>query len=240
MSFFFTRLYSLFLDLTVWLSRHTVRRFEDSIITEIFIIFYCVWIEIRVYEKWKKKEWYTYLSAVRLTSNEFFLIFAIFDNVGRLTHQSIRPYSVTFVSANPSFRSANCPYLSVRPVHFGVAVDPPIRSIGPSINLYPSILCHLPKCMHACMHTYPIYSAIYPTYPREPSTPSFLHLLPHFIYLFTYLPFRSRSPSSASRSHLDLTRRLDRPIARPFNSFSTPASPARVPEIPRFPDTAIL
>lgn len=76
---------------------------------------------------------------------------AILDNVGRLTHQSARPYSVTFVSANPSFRSANCPYLSVRPVRFGVAVDPPIRSVGPSINLCPSIPCHPPNCVRACI-----------------------------------------------------------------------------------------
>lgn len=81
------------------------------------------------------------------------MIFAIFDNVGRLTHQSVGPYSVTFVSANPSFRSANCPYLSVCPVHFGVAVDPPIGSIGPSINLYPSIPCH-PNSMRACVRAY--------------------------------------------------------------------------------------
>lgn len=166
---------------------------------------------------------------------------AIFDNVRRLTHQSVRSYSVTLVSANPSFRSANCPYLSVCPVRFGVTVDPPIRSIGPSINLYPSIPCHPANCMHACVHACILiqstYRFILPLAPASLRLAFVFSFLSRFIYLFChsiYLPFRSRLPSFASRSHLDLTRRLDRlverPIARPFNSFSTPA---RVPRASR-------
>jgi len=152
-------------------------------------------------------------------------------------------YSVTFVSANPSFRSANCPYLSVRPVRFGVAVDPPIGSIGPSINLCSSIPCHPPRteCVRAYLfnlsanlsNLFPsLFSLSLSLSPSPPLSLSFSRSLLS-IYLFIYLPFRNR----LLFSRLDLTRRLDRPterpIARPFNSFSTPESPTRIPGIPR-------
>lgn len=68
-----------------------------------------------------------------------------------MTHQSVRPYSVTCVSANPSFRSANCPYLSVHPVRFGVAVDPPIGSIYQPLPVHPVSPNELHACMRACI-----------------------------------------------------------------------------------------
>lgn len=121
-----------------------------------------------------------------------------------MTHQSVRSYFVTFVSANPSFRSANCPYLSVRPVRFGVAVDPPIGSIGPSINLYtrPSRVTP-PNCMRACVRAYlsNLFANLSHLSPRAFSLslflvftlsflPSFFLPPSHFIYLFIYLyPF---------------------------------------------------
>lgn len=123
---------------------------------------------------------------------------AIFDNVGRLTHQSVHPYSVTFVSANPSFRSANCPYLSVCPVRFGVAVDPPIRSIGPSINLYPSIPCHPPNCMRACVRACILIQSIRQSISLIPA--SLLSHLPFLSLYFSLLFYLSIYLSTLSQS----------------------------------------
>lgn len=108
------------------------------------------------------------------------------------------------VSANPSFRSANCPYLSVRPVRFGVAVDPPI---GPSIN--PSVPpCHPPSYLRACVR------ACYLSNLSANLRPLLLDFsLP--LSLLPLIPPSIKSLRGHLLSHhalyLDLTR-LDRPI----------------------------
>lgn len=142
----------------------------------------------------------------------FWSQFPIFDNVKRWTHQSARPRISLrwYLRARLSVLPIAHIYLSVP----SVSALPSIRPSSPSVHLStsarPSRVTQRIACaMRACVHTYPIY-------PTCPPVSLLSHSLSHFhVSISAYLPFRSRWPSSAPRSHLDLTRRLDRPRDRP-------------------------
>lgn len=91
-----------------------------------------------------------------------------------------------------------------------ISALPSIRPSGPSVHLSTSTrpyrVTYRSACTRACILIQSIRQSI-PLIPASLLSSSFLLFLSHFIYLFIHLPFRSRSPSSASRSHLDLTRR---------------------------------
>lgn len=66
------------------------------------------------------------------------------------------------VSANPSFRSTNCPYLSVGPVRFGVAVDPPIGSpVHLSTSTRLSRVIRLATCVYVHAYLLNMFLPIY-------------------------------------------------------------------------------
>lgn len=81
----------------------------------------------------------------------------IFDNVGRLTHQFVRRYSVTFVSTNSSFRSANCPYLSVPSVSALPSIRPLVHL---STSARSSRVTHRTECVRACILIQSIHQSI--------------------------------------------------------------------------------
>lgn len=136
-------------------------------------------------------------------------------------------------------------YLSVP----SVSALPSIRPSGPSVHLSTSTRPSRvtpPNCMRACVHTYPIYSPIYPTCPRKPSLSYSLSLscLLSFspsLYLSIYLslPFRSRSPSSASRSPTWILHAASIDLQNDLSRARSTRSP--LPRVPResrgFPET---
>lgn len=126
----------------------------------------------------------------QITSNEemqFFLVFAIFDNVGRLTHQSVRIPLRSYLRIRLSVLPIAHIYLSVP----SVSALPSIRPSSPSVHLStstrPSRVTHRTACVRAYLSNLSVN--LYYLSPRAFSR-AFTHsfLLSHFTYLFIY-PF---------------------------------------------------